>query len=192
MGEVGDVVVGRITEVGQKRWKVDLNSRQDAVLMLSSVNLPGGVQVTPPRAGRLERCFSWSAFGNTAKEAGIRRATDAEILRRKRPACGEHLRGCILVLVAGSSSVLQAEVQAFFSDGGISIHTRNLKYAKVWSLYCRSGDLPLRMSLVAAKWIAGPGEFEFDSAQPVPFLDTPLRRQRDPRAQWIRMGEQGR
>lgn len=61
--EVGDLVVGRITEVSAlpdrclvrlcayntqvqpRRWKVDANSRQDAVLMLSSVNLPGGVQV---------------------------------------------------------------------------------------------------------------------------------------------------
>lgn len=41
-GEVGDVVVGRITEVQQKRWKVDTNSRLDSVLLLSSVNLPGG------------------------------------------------------------------------------------------------------------------------------------------------------
>ncbi|KAJ3377309.1 exosome non-catalytic core subunit rrp4 [Lobulomyces angularis] len=43
-GEIGDVIVGRITEVQQKRWKVDLNARQDATLLLSSVNLPGGVQ----------------------------------------------------------------------------------------------------------------------------------------------------
>lgn len=42
--EVGDLVVGRIAEVAQQRWKVDANARQDAVLMLSSVNLPGGVQ----------------------------------------------------------------------------------------------------------------------------------------------------
>jgi len=41
-GEIGDVVVGRIVEVQQKRWKVDIMSRLDAVLMLSSVNLPGG------------------------------------------------------------------------------------------------------------------------------------------------------
>lgn len=41
-GEVGDVVVGRITEVGQKRWKVETNSRLDSMLLLSSVNLPGG------------------------------------------------------------------------------------------------------------------------------------------------------
>jgi exosome complex component RRP4 len=60
--EVGDLVIGRITEVRillmfvsarhnerrkvqPRRWKVDANARQDAVLMLSSVNLPGGVQV---------------------------------------------------------------------------------------------------------------------------------------------------
>ncbi|XP_031568847.1 exosome complex component RRP4-like [Actinia tenebrosa] len=41
-GEIGDVVVGRITEVGQKRWKVETFSRLDSVLLLSSVNLPGG------------------------------------------------------------------------------------------------------------------------------------------------------
>uniref|UniRef100_UPI00358EEE5E exosome complex component RRP4 n=1 Tax=Myxine glutinosa TaxID=7769 RepID=UPI00358EEE5E len=34
--------MGRITEVQQKRWKVDTKSRLDSVLLLSSVNLPGG------------------------------------------------------------------------------------------------------------------------------------------------------
>eukprot|EP01095_Lingulamoeba_sp_RSL-Kostka_P002189 TRINITY_DN1306_c2_g3_i1.p1 TRINITY_DN1306_c2_g3~~TRINITY_DN1306_c2_g3_i1.p1 ORF type:complete len:309 (-),score=92.88 TRINITY_DN1306_c2_g3_i1:404-1330(-) len=42
-GDVGDVVVGRISEVGSKRWKVEINARQEAILMLSSINLPGGV-----------------------------------------------------------------------------------------------------------------------------------------------------
>jgi len=42
--EVGDVVVGRILEVADKRWRVDVNSRIHAVLMLSAVDLPGGVQ----------------------------------------------------------------------------------------------------------------------------------------------------
>jgi len=41
-GEIGDVVVGRVVEVQQKRWKVDVQSRLDGVLPLSSVNLPGG------------------------------------------------------------------------------------------------------------------------------------------------------
>ncbi|KAJ1976060.1 Exosome complex component rrp4 [Dimargaris cristalligena] len=43
-GEIGDVVVGRITSLAEKRWRVDLNSRQNGVLALSSINLPGGVQ----------------------------------------------------------------------------------------------------------------------------------------------------
>lgn len=41
--ETGDHVIGRITEVGQKRWRVDIGCKQDAVLMLGSVNLPGGI-----------------------------------------------------------------------------------------------------------------------------------------------------
>lgn len=45
-GEVGDVVIGRITEVQQKRWKVDTNSRLESVLLLASVNLPGGELVS--------------------------------------------------------------------------------------------------------------------------------------------------
>ena len=43
-GEVGDVVVGRVVDVGDKRWRVDINARQDAILHLSSIILPGGAQ----------------------------------------------------------------------------------------------------------------------------------------------------
>lgn len=46
VGEVGDVVVGRIIEVQQKRWKVDTFSRLESVLLLSSINLPGGILVS--------------------------------------------------------------------------------------------------------------------------------------------------
>ncbi|CAG2102911.1 unnamed protein product [Medioppia subpectinata] len=41
-GEIGDVIVGRITEVQSKRWRVETNARLDSVLQLSGVNLPGG------------------------------------------------------------------------------------------------------------------------------------------------------
>lgn len=41
--ETGDHIVGRITDVGNRRWKVDIGAKQYAVLMLGSVNLPGGV-----------------------------------------------------------------------------------------------------------------------------------------------------
>lgn len=42
--EVGDVVVGRVVEIAAKRWRMDLNSRGEAYLLLSAVNLPGGIQ----------------------------------------------------------------------------------------------------------------------------------------------------
>ncbi|KAL0249547.1 hypothetical protein GEMRC1_004777 [Eukaryota sp. GEM-RC1] len=39
-GDVGDIVVGRVVEVANRRWKVDVGARQHAVLMLSAINLP--------------------------------------------------------------------------------------------------------------------------------------------------------
>jgi exosome complex RNA-binding protein Rrp4 len=53
-GEIGDVVIGRIVEVADKRWKVDLKARQHATLMLSSVTLPGGVQRRRTEADELQ------------------------------------------------------------------------------------------------------------------------------------------
>jgi exosome complex component RRP4 len=41
--QIGDLVVGRISEVGPKRWKVDIAAKQGAVLQLASINLPGGI-----------------------------------------------------------------------------------------------------------------------------------------------------
>lgn len=93
--EVGDLVVGRITEVQPRRWKVDANSRQDAVLMLSSVNLPGGVQ---------------------------RRKLESDELQMRT--------------FFEEGDLLVAEVQAFFADGAMSLHTRSLKFGKL-----RNGQL---------------------------------------------------
>ncbi|KAI3439457.1 S1 domain-containing protein, partial [Psidium guajava] len=42
--EVGDIIVGRVIEVAPKRWRLDINYSQDAVLMLSSINMPDGIQ----------------------------------------------------------------------------------------------------------------------------------------------------
>jgi len=89
-GEVGDVVVCRVVDVGAKRWKVDVNARQKGVLLLSSINLPGGEQ---------------------------RRRT-AEDQLNMRQFYVEH-------------DVLSAEVQTFFADGAMSLHTRSLKYGKL-------------------------------------------------------------
>lgn len=42
--QAGDVVVGRVKEIGGKRWLLDLRSGQEAFLMLSAVTLPGSIQ----------------------------------------------------------------------------------------------------------------------------------------------------
>eukprot|EP00252_Welwitschia_mirabilis_P016244 TRINITY_DN35830_c0_g1_i1.p1 TRINITY_DN35830_c0_g1~~TRINITY_DN35830_c0_g1_i1.p1 ORF type:complete len:319 (+),score=58.13 TRINITY_DN35830_c0_g1_i1:173-1129(+) len=42
--EVGDIVVGRVVEVIAKQWRVDINTNQEAKLMLSSMNMPDGIQ----------------------------------------------------------------------------------------------------------------------------------------------------
>ncbi|EOA33976.1 hypothetical protein CARUB_v10021471mg [Capsella rubella] len=42
--EVRDIVVGRVIEVFQSCWRVELNSNQDGVLKLSSMNMPDTVQ----------------------------------------------------------------------------------------------------------------------------------------------------
>lgn len=44
IGETGDVVVGRITEVqvSQRRWRVETGARMDSILLLNHINLPGG------------------------------------------------------------------------------------------------------------------------------------------------------
>lgn len=39
------MVVGRVLEVGNRVWHVDIRARQQAQLRLSAVHLPGGVQV---------------------------------------------------------------------------------------------------------------------------------------------------
>jgi len=81
--------------VQPRRWKVDANARQDAVLMLSSVNLPGGVQ---------------------------RRKLESDELQMRN--------------FFEEGDLLVAEVQAFFADGAMSLHTRSLKYGKL-----RNGQL---------------------------------------------------
>ena len=43
-GDIGDVVIGRIQSVGSKKWKVECGAKQDAILHLSSIYLPGGIQ----------------------------------------------------------------------------------------------------------------------------------------------------
>ncbi|KAJ1996355.1 Exosome complex component rrp4 [Coemansia spiralis] len=89
-GEIGDIIVGRITEVASKRWRVDVNSRQDGILLLSSINLPGGIQ---------------------------RRKSESDELQMRT--------------FFAEGDLVFAEVQSYFADGALSLHTRSLQYGKL-------------------------------------------------------------
>ncbi|KAK9450277.1 uncharacterized protein V1518DRAFT_371427 [Limtongia smithiae] len=92
--EVGNHVVGRIIDVGVRSWHVDIGANQAAVLMLGSVNLPGGVQ------------------------------------RRKSESDELQMRAFLK-----EGDLLNAEVQAIYSDGAASLHTRSLNYGKLRNGY---------------------------------------------------------
>ena len=75
--------------------------------MLSSVNLPGGVQV---------RVLTYSAVSPLT--VFQRRKVESDELQMRT--------------FFEEGDLLVAEVQAFFADGAMSLHTRSLKYGKVW------------------------------------------------------------
>ncbi|RZR99861.1 hypothetical protein BHM03_00029490 [Ensete ventricosum] len=68
--EVGDIIVGRVIEIAPKRWRLEINFSQDAVLMLSSMNLPDGIQV------RSNSCLLFKLRALLAKKKRRRTAVD--------------------------------------------------------------------------------------------------------------------
>ena len=53
IGEVGDVIVGRVRELTGNRWKVDIGAYQDGIILLSNVTEPGGILRRRGRADEL-------------------------------------------------------------------------------------------------------------------------------------------
>ena len=101
VGQVGDLVIGRIVGVGGSRWKVSLTcsapssagangSMKEGQLPLSGVNLPGGVQ-------RIRTSEDVLAMRSLYKEGDL----------------------------------LTCEVQQVQRDGTLILHTRSLRYGKL-------------------------------------------------------------
>lgn len=117
--ETGDHVVGRITEVGQKRWKVDIGSKQDAVLMLGSVNLPGGVLRRKNEADELQ-------MRNFLKEGDLLNAevqslfADGSASLHTRSLKYGKLRNGVFVQVP-SSLVVRAKYHSHELPGGCAV-----------------------------------------------------------------------
>lgn len=74
--------------------------------------------------------------------------------------------------------LLVAEVQAFFSDGSMSLHTRSLKYGKVLGVDNLYTDRLLKLAVImsAPERTISCGPTDLGSPPQVTFLDLTLRR----------------
>jgi len=157
-------------KVQPRRWKVDANSRQDAVLMLSSINLPGGVQV---------RGFTspwWMRLSVNCASGKQRRKLESDELQMRQ--------------FFEEGDLLVAEVQAFFADGAMSLHTRSLTYGKVPDdpvLYLGVEDADLRPASEWATHLCAPHPYQ--TAKVALCLAT-LRCRPHLRVERIHMGQQ--
>lgn len=116
---IGDHIVGRVTEVNNKRWKVDIGSTQDAVLQLGSVNLPGGILRRKSDDDELQ-------MREFLKEGDLLNAEiqslyfDGGAALHTRSLRYGKLRNGVLVQVP-SSLVLRQSTQSHAMDGGVEI-----------------------------------------------------------------------
>lgn len=98
-----------------KRWRVEVSAQVDAALLLSAVNLPGGVQRRRTAEDELNmRAFflegdllTVGLWGGAAWSAAQHRWHHTSI------------------------RLVQAEVQAVHHDGSIMLHTRSSKYGRL-------------------------------------------------------------
>ena len=152
----------RVSQVQPRRWKVDAYSRQDAILMLSSVNLPGGVQVGNIFF-EIEPTLTFTLLIFSIK-------------RRKLESDELQMRGFF-----EEGDLLVAEVQAFFTDGSMSLHTRSLKYGKVLGVINLYTDRLLKLAVImpAPQRTISCGPTNLGPPPQVTFLDFALRRWSD-------------
>lgn len=90
---------------------MEADGRTDATLPLSSINLPGGVQV------RVILLFQCRISSLTVLRLSQRRKLESDELQMRT--------------FFQEGDLLVAEVQSILSDGTMSLHTRSLKYGKL-------------------------------------------------------------
>lgn len=98
--EVGDVVVGRVTDLVDSRWRLDINGRQLASLMLSSVNLPGAQRRRTEEDALQMRAFL--AEGGLVSAEVQKVMTDRSVSLHTRSAKYGKLEQGVLVAVPAS------------------------------------------------------------------------------------------
>ncbi|KAH9892267.1 hypothetical protein F4778DRAFT_784632 [Xylariomycetidae sp. FL2044] len=117
--EIGDLVVGRITEVQARRWRVDVGAALLAQLPLSAVNLPGGIQRRRTETDELQIRTFFSEGDLLVAEVQQLYGDGGAVLHTRSLKYGK-LRNGVFVAVsgAGGGGVVRARRQAFTLDIG--------------------------------------------------------------------------
>lgn len=88
--------------------------------------------------------------------------------------------------------LLVAEVQAFFADGAMSLHTRSLRYGKVRSRVMHTHVILLSINYLAAKRATCGRPTHSHPATQVAFRHAALRRGPHSRTERLHLGKQAR
>lgn len=147
--EVGDLVIGRITEVGPRSVLrgLEYSSRYTELSVVSRSDRGVGESMqmgglmpsscSPPSTCRAE--FRWvvmdgrrlySSNGEPNRTSSLKFSSTSQ--RRKLESDELQMRTFFQ-----EGDLLVAEVQALMSEGTMSLHTRSLKYGKVGAVYGR-------------------------------------------------------
>ncbi|KAI1641249.1 hypothetical protein F4809DRAFT_585525 [Biscogniauxia mediterranea] len=121
--EIGDLVVGRITEVQARRWRVDVGASLLAQLPLSAVNLPGGIQRRRTETDELQIRTFFSEGDLLVAEVQQLHNDGGAVLHTRSLKYGKLRNGVFLAVTGtgGGGGVVRARRQAFTLDAGRAI-----------------------------------------------------------------------
>ncbi|KID98835.1 hypothetical protein MAJ_05216, partial [Metarhizium majus ARSEF 297] len=117
--EIGDLVVGRITEVQAKRWRVDVAASQLAILQISAINLPGGILRKRTETDELQIRSFFSEGDLVVAEVQQLHQDGAASLHTRSLKYGK-LRNGVFVSVSGTGGgggVVRAKRQVWTMEG---------------------------------------------------------------------------
>jgi exosome complex component RRP4 len=121
--EIGDLVVGRIVEVGKSQWRVDVAAPLLAKLPLSSINLPGGILRRRTTADELQmRQYFQEGDLLVAEVQSIGSSDGVATLHTRSLKYGKLRNGLFLAVqgTGGGGGVVRSRRQVFTISAGVA------------------------------------------------------------------------
>lgn len=116
--EIGDVVIGRVIQIYNKKWKIDTNSKADSSLSLSAINLPGVMQRRKSEDDEINMCKFFDINDMIVCEVQKVSKTGNAALHTRNDKYGKLKNG---ILVAIPPDLLAPMKQRFISKEDISV-----------------------------------------------------------------------